>query len=415
METVPRYIRSRLFDALKINPVVFLNGPRQAGKSTLVQGLSESEFSAEYVTFDSATQVAAATSAPVEFLTARTFPLIIDEVQLVPEIFRALKMVVDEMRLSERGKANGRFLLTGSANILALPKLSDALVGRMQVLTLYPFSSSEAIGGKGNALQRIFEQDFTNLTSKELSLIEVIELATFPEISGKDSLTRSAWFEGYLTTILQRDVRLLADLEKIGVLPTLLRVLAARAGNLMNDADISRDIGLNAVTSKFYRKILQMMFLIFDVPPWVRNIGKRLVKSSKGYITDTLLLLHMLGYHLRDVRTKMPHLFGHIIENFVAVELMKLLSFGVVKGELYHFRTSDGKEVDFCLEKADGSLVGIEVKTSEVVDASDFRDLKELEASIKADFITGIVLYMGKDVVPFGKNLWAVPFHILWQ
>lgn len=415
MKTVPRYLKQRILEALKISPVVFVNGPRQAGKSTLVQELPEEGFQAEYVTFDNATQMAAAAMAPEEFLISRKHALIIDEVQLVPEIFRALKSAVDAIRRTEKKSANGRFLLTGSANILALPKLADALVGRMSVLTLYPFSCAEVIGGKGNALKRIFEQDFAMLKNKELTLLQAIELATFPEISGKKAAVRSVWFEGYLTTILQRDVKMLAELEKVALLPILLRVLASRAGSLINDADISREIGLNAVTGKFYRKILQMMFLAFDIPPWFRNIGKRLVKSPKGYLIDTLLLCHMLGYMIEELPKKMPHLFGHVAENFVATELLKLLSFGAHIERLLYFRTSDGKEVDFVIESPDGSLAGIEVKISEIVNGSDFKGLNELQDLVKEEFKVGIVLYMGKDVIPFGKNLWAIPMHILWQ
>ncbi len=415
MKTIPRNLQGKVQAALKINPVVFVNGPRQAGKSTLVKKLLGAQFKAEYVSLDQATQMAAAAYSPVEFLTARKSALIIDEVQLVPELFRALKEVVDHLRTFEGKKANGHFLLTGSANILALPKLSDALVGRMSVLTLLPLSSSEAIGGQGDALSRIFNQDFTQLQNRDLSLVEAIGLATFPEISGKDEEVCYSWFEGYLTTILQRDVKNLAELEKIALLPILLRILSTRAGSLINDADISRDIGLNAVTAKFYRKILQMMFLAFDVQPWFRNIGKRLVKSAKGYMIDSLLLCHNLGYKVDTLKQNMPDVFGHVVENFVAVELLKLLSFGNFKGQLFHFRTSDGKEVDFVIEGSDGALMAIEVKSSEKISGNDFRGLRELESFVKDKFTVGIVLYSGKDVVPFGKNLWAIPFHILWQ
>ncbi|MHB1921074.1 MAG: ATP-binding protein [Chitinophagaceae bacterium] len=221
--------------------------------------------------------------------------------------------------------------------------------------------------------------------------------------------------DGYLTTILQRDVRQLAELEKISILPTLLRVLSARAGGLINDSDISREVGLNSVTGKFYRSILKMMFLTFDLPPWHRNIGKRLVKASKGYITDTLLLCHMLNLDIDETYKNTPDLFGHIVENFVATELTKLLSYNNSRIQLFHFRTSDGKEVDFILEKPDGCIIGIEVKKSESVKLSDFKGLQALAELAEKEFIGGIVLYSGKDVVPFGKNLWAVPFHILWQ
>lgn len=412
-----RYITEKIIDALKVSPVVFVNGPRQAGKSTLVNSLSKNSLQAEYVSFDKATYIAAATNAPYEFLTGQgqQTTLIVDEVQLVPGIFRVLKEVVDEMRLQNKAKANGRFLLTGSANILSLPKLSDALVGRMITIPLLPFAVCEVVGGKGNALERILAKDFSHLSTHKITLFEAIGLATFPEISRQNSAVSNIWFDGYITTILQRDVRMLAELEKVFMLPLLLKLLASRVGNILNDADISRDLGLNAVTTKFYRKILQMMFLHFEVKAWFRNINKRLVKSSKGYLIDTLMLCYILGYNLEDIMKNKSFLMGLVVENFVATELTKLLSFSNIRAELLYFRTSDGKEVDFVLECVNNKIVGIEVKAAETVSTQDFKGLNELFLHTKNDFVCGIVLYQGKKVVPFGENLWAVPLHFLWQ
>jgi predicted AAA+ superfamily ATPase len=413
MKTTPRKLTDNVLFALKNHPVVFLNGPRQAGKSTLVQHLNKKDFPAGYVSFDNATQMAAAASSPESFLKSRKGAMIIDEVQIVPEIFRALKLVVDEIRLKDKKNSNGRFLLTGSANIMALPKLSDPLVGRMSVKTLYPFSGCEILGGKGDFLQRLFAMDF-EASTKKATLNEVIARATFPEISGVDVAERVEWFDSYLTTILQRDVRLLSEIEKIAMLPNLLRVLASRAGKLMNDAEISRDLGLNPVTSKAYRGILQAMFLQFDVEPWYRNIGKRLVKSPKGFLVDTLLLCHLLDLRLEDMRERKPELYGHVLENFVATELTKLLSFSNVRAKLLHFRTSDDKEVDFVLERPDGTLAGIEVKTADRVDGGDFKGMRVLQQMANDDFFCGVVLYGGRDIVPFGDKLFAVPISSLW-
>ncbi len=419
MQNLPRKIAPRVKEALTVSPVVFLNGPRQAGKSTLVQHIAPEiglpGKPAIYHTFDRPTEMAAAASAPEAFLTAYKTTLIIDEVQMVPELFRPLKTVVDELRLTDKENVNGRYLLTGSANILALPKLSDPLVGRMSVLTLYPYAASEVIIGRGDALDRLFNLDFGNLEDRGYSLSQMIKLATFPEISTKPANERAIWLDGYLTTILLRDVKQLAELDKISVLPNLLRILATRAGGLINDSEISRDAGLNPVTAKTYRNILKMMFLNFDVAPWFRNIGKRLVKSSKGYLIDTSMLCHMLDWDIDEIEKNRPELFGHLVENFVASELTKLLTFSSIKAQLLHFRTSDGKEVDFILERPDGSIFAIEVKRTETIKEGDFKGIKELAALTPKEFIGGIVLYSGKQAVPFGKNIWAVPFRLLWQ
>ena len=413
MSYINRNIRDRLLKALEVSPIVFLNGSRQAGKSTLVKEISKKDYPAEYVTFDSTTQMAAAANSPESYLKVREGALIIDEVQLVPEIFRALKIVVDELRQEQDTKTKGQFLLTGSANIMALPKLSDPLVGRMNVLTLYPISGAEYFKGKGDFIDRVFNKDFKNYTGKS-QLSDIIRVATFPEIAGAEMHERTTWFDGYITTILQRDVRALAEIEKLSTLPNLLRILANRAGGLVNDADIARDAGLNPVTSRNYKTLFRMLFLTFELAPWYRNIGKRLVKSPKGYITDTLLLCHLLQYELGDLEKNRPEIFGHVLENFVATELLKMQSFQDNKIELFHFRTSDNKEVDFVCERPNGQLIAIEVKNSDNVAKSDFKGIEEIKRISESDFCCGIVLYRGKDVVPFGQNIFAVPMSNLW-
>ncbi len=413
---IKRQLRQTVLDTLQRFPVVFVNGPRQAGKSTLVQSLVTKAWSADYVTFDEATMLGAAEANPESFVRAYEGHLILDEVQMVPNLFRALKMLVDEARLVDKSTANGQYLLTGSANIMALPKLSDALVGRMSVLTLYPLSALEVSRGKGEFLSRLRHNGLrAGVMKSRIALVDMLKRATFPEITDQGETHRRQWFESYITTILQRDVRQIADIAKLGVLPNLLRMLASRAGGLVNEADIARSIGQNAVTAKNYRVLLQMMFLTFDVKPWFRNIGKRLVKSSKGYIIDTALLCHLQQINIDKIVIHDPHVFGHILENFVASELLKQLASSEEMASLFHFRTSDGKEVDFVLEYPDGSLTGIEVKARDAVSEADFNGLLELQRKTGKSFSCGIVLYRGKKTVSFGHQLWAVPVDAMWM
>jgi len=414
MELTPRKLANNILFALANSPVVFVNGPRQSGKSTLVRDLAQKEFPAEYVSFDSATQMAAAAASPHAFLSSRRGPLIIDEVQMVPGVFRALKRVVDDLRASPGQPSNGRFLLTGSAAIMALPRLSDALVGRMSVKTLLPFAACEVFASRGSFLDRLFAADFEQPAPGAPGLQSALQVATYPEISGKPDRARSDWLEAYLTTLLQRDVRMLSELEKIAVLPQLLRVLAYRAGSLLNDAAIAREVGLNPVTCRNYRTALQAMFLIFGVRPWYRNVGKRLVKSAKGYLTDTLLLCHLMDWRLTELRRRRPELFGRVAENFVAAELSKLLCFRPTRAQLLHYRTSDGREVDFVLERPDGTLGAVEVKSSDTVEDRDFAGIRSLGDAVGDDLRCGVVLYAGDAVVPFGRNLFAVPIQALW-
>lgn len=415
MRKIARTIQDKLLLNIKNSPIVFVNGPRQAGKSTLVQMIAEDKHKANYVTFDNITEMAAATNNPSSYLKLKPTPIIIDEVQLVPEIFRNLKIIVDENRLQNPKDTNGQFILTGSANILALPKLADALVGRMNVLTLYPLSVSEVLKTRSHFIDNLFNKNINNKISNFIDIDKAISIATFPEISGKDQQSQVIWFENYLATLLQRDVRTLAEIEKTSILPNLLRVLATRAGSLINEANIASSIKINAVTEKNYRSILKMMFLTHDIKPWLKNIGKRLVKAPKGYITDTSLLCHLLGYDYKTLQTKRPELLGHVIENFVASELLKLISFSSSREKLMFFRTSDGKEVDFILERPNADLIALEIKASDHVSKSDFKGLKELKSHAKEHFITGAVLYQGKDIVPFDDDLWALPIDFLWN
>jgi predicted AAA+ superfamily ATPase len=414
MELTPRKLAANILFALANSPVVFVNGPRQPGKSTLVRALMQKEFPAEYVSFDNATQMAAAAASPHAFLSSRRGPLIIDQVQMVPGVFRALKRIVDDLRASPGQPSNGRFPLTGSSDIMALPRLSDALVGRMSVKTLLPFAACEVFATGGTFLNRLFAADFDQPAPGAPGLERTLQAATYPEISGRPERRRSDWLEGYLTTILQRDVRMLSELEKIAVLPQLLRILAYRAGSLLNDAAIAREVGLNPVTCRNYRAALKAMFLIFEVRPWYRNVGKRLVKSAKGYLTDTLLLCHLMDWRLEDLRNRRPELFGRVTENFVAAELSKLLCFSGTRAELLHYRTSDNREVDFVLERPDGSLAAVEVRSSDTVEDRDFAGIRSLGEVVGGDLLCGVVLYAGDALVPFGKKLFAVPIQALW-
>lgn len=416
MSIIHRAVSKNILEALAHMPVVFVNGPRQAGKSTLVQALSKKSWPATYITFDEPTQLGAAQANPATFLRGYTKPLIIDEVQMVPDLFRALKMIVDDMRLQGADNPNGQYLLTGSANIMALPALADALVGRMAIITLYPLSALEMARGKGSFLVTLFKNGFRSQGREDTDdLIAVMHRATFPEITDQDDKSRRQWFESYIMTILQRDLRQIANVEKLGILPNLLRILASRAGGLINEADIARSISQNAVTTKTYRHLLNMMFLTFDVRPWFKHIGKRLVKSPKGYITDTSLLCHLQQVSLQNIAARDPYLFGHVLENFVATEFLKQLTHFDRQTDLLHFRTSDNKEVDFVLQRWDGKLAGVEVKAAENVNSNDFKGLKELQNQNGENFVSGAVLYRGKSTIAFGDKLWAVPISELWN
>jgi predicted AAA+ superfamily ATPase len=408
MKLIPRQITSRLKAALKDSPIIYLSGPRQAGKSTLSRSLGE-EFN--YLTFDKISTQNAASSDPTAFINNMPAKTIIDEVQLVPEIFRPIKYFIDEARLNNKKHIAGYFILTGSSNIMAIPSLSESLVGRMQVITLLPFSAAEILGGNTNFISSIFAKNpsYKKFTTSN-NLYDIIHKATFPEVALGKLENKQAWYENYISNIMNRDIKALADIEKITQLPRMLTLLANRVGNLLSHASFARDTDLSVSTYKRYLTLFQHVYLVTLIQPWFRNINKRLVKSPKIYLTDTGLLLALLGKtSIDDCLSK-----GAILENFVASELTKHIEF-LGGYRLFHFRTQDNIEADFVIERQDGALIGIEVKYSSTVTASDFKGLKALQKIANKDFIRGVVLYQGDEILSFGENLFAMPISCLYE
>lgn len=408
-EFVSRNISQLLNDALGRSPVVLLTGARQTGKTTLVQELSKNgEYS--YRTFDNLSFLAAAQNDPQGFIDELDLPVILDEVQRVPEIFLPIKMAVDSNRRP------GMFLLTSSANPLLLPRLGDSLAGRMEVINLFPFSQGEFYGRKETFLDLVFSQQIKKLNPSAIRKDEIAQklvIGGYPPVKGFDEKGRLAWFESYLTTILQRDVKDLANIEGLTQLPNLLALIASRAGSLFNGSELARSSGISLTTLNRYLVLLQALFMVLFLPPWSKNLGKRLVKSPKVYLIDSGILLHLLRAKEEKILFD-EKLFGHLFENFVVTELFKQATWSQNSVKLFHYRTTTRIEVDLLAEDNAGKIVGIEIKSSKTVTANDFRGLKYLKESTGENFACGMVLYTGSDIVPFGGGLYAVPVSCLW-
>ena len=392
--------------------MVLLHGARQTGKSTLVQAIAEEDHPARYITLDDATALSAACSDPAGFLAGLRGPVILDEAQRAPDLFLAIKAEVD------RRRQPGRFLLTGSAHVLLLPKLAESLVGRIDILTLWPFSQGELDGSEENFIDAAFA-DSVRCPSPESfdrhSLFERAVVGGFPEAAARRSSSRRGrWFGSYVTTIVQRDVRDIANIEHLTTLPRLLSLLAARTGSLMNYAEFSRSLGLSQSTLKRYMALLETTFLVQPLGPWSANLGKRLVKSPKIMFCDTGLMAHLLGLSVERIEAQ-PELAGPLLENFAVMELRKQASWSETQPRLFHFRTHTGQEVDIILEDAAGNVVGIEVKAASSVAARDFTGLRFLSEALGERFRNGFVLYTGRESVPFAPNLHAVPLPVLWS
>ena len=405
-----RNIAPKLLDALHESPVTLLVGARQTGKSTLAEWIAREHHKARYITLDDATMLAAAKNDPSGFLHGFDENLIIDEVQRAPELFLAIKSVVD------RKRTPGRFLLTGSANVLFLPKVAESLAGRMEIIKLFPFSDSEIDSKKGSFLDRVFEKRIRSAAGyngKAKDIQERMIRGGFPEVIQRTrSERRAAWFESYITAILQRDIRDISNVEGLTALPRLLSLIASRSSTLLNYAELSNSSGIPQTTLKRYMALFDATFLVQLLPAWSSNFSKRLIKAPKVFITDTGLTAHLLG--IDNKRLSTDHvLLGKMLECHVFSELSKHQSWSKDIYKLYHFRTAGGEEVDFLIERADGLVVGFEVKSSSTVDAGTFKNLRSLAKEKGKDFVRGVVLYTGEEYVPFEEKLIALPIHSL--
>jgi uncharacterized protein len=406
---IRRNIEKAIRQALADTPVVLLNGARQTGKTTLAQAIAE-ETGAQYFTLDDAATLALAAGDPAGFIRNLSGPVVLDEIQKAPDLFPAIKLAVD------RNRTPGRFLLTGSANVMTLPCLSESLAGRMEIIPLFPFSAGELVARREGFLKCLFNGSFAeaSLPSTKDDLAARLVRGGYPEAVQRGAVDRrAAWFAAYISTILQRDVRDLARVEGLNALPNLLKLLAARVSGLLNLADVGRDAGLPHTTLTRYLALLETVYLVHRLPAWSPNLGKRLVKASKLHLVDTGLACHLMGTDARRLNEDRS-LLGRMLETFVVGELRKQLSWVDPRAAIHHFRTAAGSEVDVLLEKADGAVAGVELKASATVGPSDFAALQELRDQLGKKFVAGIVLYTGDHVVPFGDKLWLVPLPTLW-
>ena len=418
MDYIYRILEKKLENMAKTFSATYLSGGRQFGKSTLVRHLASLD-NVNYMTFDTTAIRVAAKKDPDVFIASLPNDKlnIIDEVQRVPSVYLLLKTVVDERRFDGSGK--GLFLLTGSANIFGLPKLAKAMVGRMAVLTLYPFSAAEILGSEVNFIDRLWSDALSVKNFKRANLVNIINKATFPEIALNKDIDRSAWFDGYFDTILDRDAVEFAKIRKPELIYQLLASLGVRVGSLLNNDNVMNETGLNQGTYEKYKSFCNAVFLTFEIQPWAKQnkLNKRFVKSKKLYFTDTNFLCFLMRRELQDVYKNDPSIMGHLFENFIATEIMKAISALPGKYHVSHFNPvrGDGKETDFVIEKDNGETIAVEVKLDSTLHDNDFKNIELCRNTIGNKFKKGIVLYTGEDLVPYGDKLWAVPVNFLWE
>ena len=288
----------------------------------------------------------------------------------------------------------------------------------MEIIELFPLSQGELLGIQENSIELLFSEQPLRLTQaitiSKRDFFELILKGGFPSVQESDNEARAAWFNSYISTILYRDVQDLAHISGLTELPNLLTLLATRAGNLLNVSELSRTSGIPHTTLNRYLTLLEILYIVHFQQAWSGHLGRRLTRAPKIFLVDSGLLSFSIDATIQKMITT-PSFVGGIVENFVAEELAKQATWSSIRVKLFHYRTNTGIEVDLVIEHADGYLVGVEVKASETVTGHDFKGLRELQANSGAHFMKGIVVYTGTELIPFGKNLFAVPMSWLWQ
>ena len=403
----PRLIEPRIAEAMKDTPVVLLAGPRQAGKTTLVRQMAASGL--RYLTLDDALTLLSAREDPVGFIRSLD-RAVIDEIQRAPHLLLAIKKSVDEDRRP------GRFLLTGSANLMALPTVADSLAGRMETLSLLPLSQSEIEGRSANWIDSVFAGRILTVDTPTLGndLVERVLRGGYPEaISRASAKRRVTWARQYIDAIIQRDVRDVADIDKLDQLPRFLSALAQTAGQMCNYTQLGGQVGLDGKTVARYVGVFEQMYLLKRVNVWARNRLNRVVKTPKLQFIDSGLLAALLDLSSEEVQQDRTR-FGNMLETFVFGELLKHTTTADSDYRLMYYRDADKFEVDVVIESAAGQIVGVEVKASATVKESDLRGLKKLASVAGEKFKMGVLLYDGDETMPVGNGIWAAPLSSLW-
>jgi predicted AAA+ superfamily ATPase len=404
-----RNITDRFLESLEDSPVILINGGRQTGKSTLVKKVLEASHT--YYTLDDFSIQSLMNDDPISFLKAQSTSVIIDEVQKCPKIFQAIKKIVDEQRVQ------GQFVLTGSANILRLPQLSESLAGRVEIHTLWPLSQREINNKKGSFIDDVFNDNLSlnkKLPDIQALLPEILK-GGYPDVIRRATISRrNSWCASYIQTLLQKDVRDIAQIERLPLLPNLLHMLATRIGNLLNVSELSRSCGIPVTTLKRYLMLLESLYLYVPLLPWFNNRSKRLVKSAKVYINDIALLVYALNISGKAINND-PNLLGHIVENFVVLELFKQQTWTNIPVNIYHYRTQEGYEIDIVIESFQSDIIAIEVKSSQKIDKKHIAGIKRFQETYKKRLVKGIILYGGDTCIEVDKNVIALPISTLWM
>ena len=406
----PRYAEASLLEMLADSPAVLIHGPRQCGKTTLARMVGD-PLGYGYVSFDDDVARGAAEADPAGFVAGLSERVILDEVQRTPALFSALKMEIDRRREA------GRFLMTGSAQVLLVPRMSDSLAGRMEILRLHPLAQCELERRRTGFLDRLFAGEFATVATERmgLELAERVAGGGYPAALARPTQRRRAtWYRNYVETQIQRDVLDLARIGSLDVLPRLLAAAATQTATLFNLSDLASPFQLSRPTIGDYVGLLERVFMLERLPPWHSNRLTRLVKTPKLHMGDTGVACALLGIDAAGLMANRT-LLGQLLETFAFQELKRQAGWHDAPLSFFHYRDKDQVEVDIVIERGALSVAGVEVKAAATVTPADFRGLRKLQKAAGQRFAGGVVLYDGELTAGFGDDLYAVPFRRLWE
>ena len=381
------------------------------GKSTLALQVARSERPAEYISLDDPAAARAARSDPVEMIADLRGPAVIDEIQRAPDLLLAIKRKLDA------DDSRGQFLLTGSADLLTLPTIADALPGRIQYLRLWPLTQAELHDADPTFVDSAFAGRLPRVIEAPLgrrAIAPMLLRGGYPETHKHALRALGRFFDSYVDSLLGRDLDDVANVREPANVSRVLQMIGARSGSILSINGIAKDLAINRVTVEKHVEILERLFLVTRIPAWHRNLGAKLVKSPKAYVVDSGLLANLVGADEERI-VRDGGVAGSMLESFAAMELMRLAELSDRPPTIHHYRDQRQREVDIVLERRSGEIVGVEVKAGASPDDSDFAGLRHLRDNLGERFKAGALLYTGSRTLPFGDRLAAVPVSGLWQ
>ncbi len=405
---INRWQKTRLEEALAERRVVLLSGARQCGKTTLARQLQTADV--EYRTLDDQNFLQAALADPQSFVRHKGTTLIIDEIQRAPDLLPAIKIAVDQ------DTAPGQYLLTGSANINAIPTAKESLAGRVAKVRLRPLAEGEINGSTPDFLIHAFEGEFDDTVSEgnRDALLELGFRGGYPEAIEMSSRARTSWYRDYVSALLERDLQDIARVHRIDAMRKLVEVLAAWSSKYIDIANITSKLSIKRPTVEAYINALEALYIAERVPPWTKTDYQRVGTKDKLFMTDCGMMAAILNWQIDQIRFDVDR-SGKLVETLAFNELKAHVDNSDIY-KLYHYRDWEQREIDFLIERnTDGALLGVEVKASETIGKGDFKHLAWFRDNLASErSFKGTVIYSGTHTLSFGENLWAVPFGALW-